>query len=265
MDKGKYWLSGFLLLVVLTSSVYFILNDEVRIDIQKTKSIFQVYEDGEWVVAGVEYVNLFDGTAKMRAKNRSLETEIVNNITTVTRIANYKEGISTIEIYTFDATVEDIELFPISHSIQVINGEGKLLQYEVQKLLYTGETVRDISSPQSFGHRMEVEWEDGNYYSRIYKYKNKDEGKLTVKYRIDSKRFTKNVRLFDPPEDISVTLNSPADNLEDGNTLVTFNATARLAANIKSLFDTVPLATSLNLAIILSEFCPVFRASASIP
>ena len=72
MDKGKYWLSGILLLVVLTSSVYFIFNEEVRIDIQKTRSIFKVYENGEWVISGIEYVNLFDVTAKMRAKNRSL-------------------------------------------------------------------------------------------------------------------------------------------------------------------------------------------------
>jgi len=201
MEKGKYWLSGFLLLVVLTASVYFVLDDNLRIDIGKTRSIFSVYEDGEWVISGVEYVNLFDGTAKMRAKNRSLDTVIgEDNITTVTRIANYKDGISTIEIYTFNPNVEEVELFPISHSIQVINGEGKLLQHEVQKLLYSGETVWDIQSPQSFGHKMKVEWESGNYYSRIWKYSGKDEGKLTVKYRIDSDDYNTNVRLFDPEE-----------------------------------------------------------------
>ena len=197
--KTKIWLSSVLLLVFLTASVYFIYNDEVRIDITKTRSIFKVYEDGEWVVSGIEYTNIFDGTAKMRAKNRSLDTVIgEDNRTKVTRIANYKDGISTIEIYTFDAQVEDVELFPISHSIEVINGEGKLLQYEVQKLLYTGETVKDIESPQSFGHKMKVEWEDGNYYSRIWKYSGKDEGKLTVKYRVDSSDYIKDVRLFDP-------------------------------------------------------------------
>ena len=142
--KTKIWLSSVLLLVFLTASVYFIYNDEVRIDIQKTKSIFQVYEDGEWVISGIEYTNIFDGSAKMRAKNRSLETIIgEDNFTTVTRIANYKDGISTIEIYTFDAQVEDVELFPISHSIKVIGADRPerpfILQYEVQKLLYTGD------------------------------------------------------------------------------------------------------------------------------
>jgi len=231
MNKGKYWLSGFILLGVLTASVYFVFNDEVRIDITKTRSIFKVYEDGEWVISGIEYVNLFDGAAKMRAKNRSLETIIgEDNITRVTRIANYKDEISTIEIYTFNPNVEDVELFPISHSIQVLNAEGKLLQYEVQKLLYTGETVWDVSSPQSFGHKMKVEWQDGNYYSRIYKYKNRDEGKLTIKYRIDSDDYSKNVRLFDPPSDIIVLFNSPANNSIEESPVITFNATANTSS-----------------------------------
>jgi len=208
MEKGKYILSTFLLLVVLTSSVYFVLNDNVRIDIEKTKSTFKVLENDGWVVSGIEYVNLFDGTAKMRAKNRSLETVIgENNITNVTRIANYKDDISTIEVYIFDPGSGDVELFPVSHSIQVINGEGKLLQYEVQKLLYSGETIKGIKSPQKFGYKMKVEWDEGNYYSKIYKYKDKDEGKLTVKYRIDSDDYFKNVRLFDPTYvDFNITI-----------------------------------------------------------
>ena len=119
---NKIILSSLLVLVILTASVYFVFDDEVRIDIQETRSIFKVYENGEWIVSGIEYVNVFDGSAKMRAKNRSLETVIgIDNITTVTRIANYKDGISTIEIYTFDPNVKDIEYFPISHSIQVLN------------------------------------------------------------------------------------------------------------------------------------------------
>lgn len=194
---NKYFV-GFLILVVLTSSIYIMLPGNVKIDITKTRSLFYVWENEGWVLSGIEYVNLFDGTAKMRAKNRSLDFVIVNNFTTVTRIANYKDGISTIEIYTFDGNTKDRELFPVNHEVRILNGEGKLFQYEIQKLLYTEETVWDILSPQSFGHSMKIEWEDGNYYSRIYKYVNKDEGKLTVKYRVDSNDFTKDVRLFDP-------------------------------------------------------------------
>ena len=74
MAKQKYYL-GFLILVILTSSVYIMLPDSVRIDIEPTKSTFKVWENDSWVISGVEYVNLFDGAAKMRAKNRSIISE----------------------------------------------------------------------------------------------------------------------------------------------------------------------------------------------
>lgn len=233
MEKGKYILSTFLLLVVLTSSLYLVLNDDVRIDIQKTRSIFSVNENGEWIVSGIEYVNLFDGSAKMRAKSRTLEVETFGEDTIVTRTAKYKNNILVSETYVFKSNTSDVTLFPISHEITVIGAVREnpedpeyILQYEVQKLLYTGETIKDIESPQSFGHKMVVEWDDGNYYSRIFKYSGKDEGKLTIKYRIDSDRFFKNVRLFDPPENITVTLNSPVDNFESESIIAQFNCSA---------------------------------------
>lgn len=213
----KYWI-GFLVLVILTSSIYIMLPGNVRIDVQKTRTIFYVWENESWVLSGIEYVNLFDGSAKMRAKSRNINYSTEGNITNIVRIANYKNNISTKETYTFDGSTKDVELFPINHEIIVYNatreGPEYILQYEVQKLLYTGETVWDISSPQSFGHMMKVEWEEGNYYSRIYKYKDKDEGKLTVKYRIDSNHFIKDVRLFDPVPIPNVIFDSktPANN-----------------------------------------------------
>jgi hypothetical protein len=203
MEKGKYILSAFLLLVVLTSSLYFVMNDDLRIDIQETRSIFKVQIDGKWVVSGIEYVNLFDGTAKMRASERTLDVETYGNDTIVTRTAQYKNNILVVETYIFQSNTSDITLFPISHDIRVIGADRPerpyILQYEVQKLLYTGITRKDVNSPQSFGNNMKVEWEDGNYYSRVYKYADKDEGKLTVRYRINESIFDRNVRLFDPP------------------------------------------------------------------
>ncbi|MHA1690045.1 MAG: hypothetical protein ACTSU7_00275 [Candidatus Heimdallarchaeaceae archaeon] len=186
-------------MVLLTSSVYIMLPNEVRIDVEKTRTTFQVYEDGEWILSGVEYVNLFDGTKKMRASSRDLDYFIEGNISTITRTANYKDGIITVEVYVFNGSSSDVRMYPVSHNIQVLNGEGKLLQYEVQKLLYDGETIKGIPSPQEFGHQMKVEWGEGNYYSRIWKYSGIDQGKLTVKYRIDSQFYEKDVRLFDPP------------------------------------------------------------------
>ena len=207
---NKY-IVGFLVLVVLTSSVYILLPDAVRIDIGGTYSTFKVWEDNSWVTAGQEYTILYDGTKKMRASSRSIEYFIEGTSTTIVRTANFKDGIIAIDTYTFDGNTTDVKLFPVSHNIQILNGEGKIFLYEVTKLHYTDETVSDITSPQSFGHKMKVEWEDGNYYSKIYKYVGKDEGKLSIRYRLDEPTETFNVRLFDPPPECTMTSVTPAD------------------------------------------------------
>ena len=202
---NKY-LIGILVLVLLTSSIYILYPDNVRIDVGKTYSTFKVYENDSWVLAGQEYTLMFDGTKKMRVSSRTVEHFIEGEVVKIIRTANFKDNVTVIDTYTFDGNEKDIELFPISHEINVLNGEGYILVYEVTKLEYSGETIKDILSPQEFGHNMKIEWEDGNYYSRIWGYTGRDEGKLTVKYRPDSENFIKQVRLFDPPkEEITYT------------------------------------------------------------
>lgn len=202
MKTSQKILLGFLTFVILTASVYFIFQDNLRIDVQKTKTTFQVYENGSWILAGTEYTKIYDGTTLMRANERvvnyTVDTE--KNISTVWRYAYFKENITAIDTYQFDGTKKDVELFPISHEIKIINGKGKILHYEVNDLIYKGETKNEITSPQAFGHKMKVEWQDGNYYSKIFKYKNKDVGKLTIRYRVDSEDYSVNVRLFDPSQ-----------------------------------------------------------------
>ncbi len=230
MAKITYIL-GVLIFVILTSSVYFMLPDSVRIDVGMTYSTFNVWENDKWVLAGQEYTLLFDGTKKMRASSRTVEEFIDGNIATIVRTANFKNNVTAIDTYVFDANEANVEMFPISHDINVLNGEGYILVYEVTKLQYFGETIKGIQSPQSFGHKMKVEWEEGNYYSRIYKYFYRDEGKLTVKYRPDSANFTKKVRLFDPPSNITVTLNDPEDNNFSAVDNVYFNCSADISGD----------------------------------
>ena len=178
---AKKYLIGFLMLCILVSSIYIMIPNSVRIDVKETHTTFMVWEKDAWILSGTERVNLMSGTTKMRAKERSLSQSIDEDIITIRRFALYKDNISINETYIFNANTTDVRLFPVEHEIIVTNGQGKILQYEVTDLLYTGETVKDISSPQSFGHNMKVEWDYGNYYSRIYKYKYQDKGKLTVK------------------------------------------------------------------------------------
>ena len=221
---------GFMILVVLTASIYILLPDKVRIDVEGTKTTFKVWENGQWVLAGTERTILFDGTTKMRAKSRNIEYFINGNKTKIVRTANFKQNITAIDTYLFDGTTKDVGLYPISHDVEIINGIGKIFVYEVNDLEYFGETIKDISSPQTFGHNMKIEWQDGNYYSKIYKYKNKDIGKLTIKYRLNEAYEKFNVRLFDPyPWDDTtptITLNFPVNNYNYTSTKsIDFNCT----------------------------------------
>ncbi len=244
MAKQKYFL-GFLILVMLTASIYVMIPGSVRIDIEKTKSTFKVWENGSWVISGVEYVNLFDGSAKMRASERTIENTMFENTSIITRVSKYKNNILVVERYLFDGNTDDVTLFPVQHSIEVIGAYRPerpfILQYEVQKLLYSGKTINGVKSPQSFGHRMNVEWDNGNYYSRILRYSGRNEGKLTVKYRIDSDRFFKNVRLFDPPENITVVLNSPVDNFQSEPN-ITYNCSSSIVGD--ELLENISLYTN---------------------
>ncbi len=228
---NKYFV-GFLIFVVLSASVYILLPGSVRIDIGKTYSTFKVWENGGWVLAGQEYTKLMDGTTLMRASSREVNYTIQGNITTAYRYAYFKEGCIAKDTYIFDGGTKDVKLFPVDHEIELFNCEGKIFLYEVTKLLYTGITKNGIESPQSFGHKMKVEWEDGNYYSRIYKYVNKEEGKLSIRYRVDSDYYSKSIRLFDPPEDINVTLVSPADDLFSEFLEVRFNVIGNITGDI---------------------------------
>ncbi len=191
----KYYI-GVLVLVILVSSIYVMLPDKIRIDVQKTKTIYRVYENDSWILAATEYVNLFDGTAKMRAWSRSVTNSTDFGIITIRRLAFYKDNIQTDETYVFDSRVSDVELVPILHETICINCVGKILQFEYRDILYDGET-KDILSPFSFGHNMKLTWQDGAYRAKVYQQKVASD-KIILRYRPVSDNEKFEVRLFDP-------------------------------------------------------------------
>jgi len=194
----KYYI-GFLILVILTASIYIYMPDKVRIDIQKTRTKFSVWENEKWVLAATEYMNVFDGTAKMRAKSRNLSYETIGDITTIIRIANYKDNISTIQIYTFNSGIEDVEYIPVKEETICINCEGKIVQFEYRDILYKGIT-KNIESPFAFGHQMKLEWGDEAYRAKVYQQKSVD--KIILRYRPESNYESYLVRMFDPVVDL---------------------------------------------------------------
>ena len=58
MGKIVYTI-GVLFLVILSASFYIMLQDEVRIDVTPTKTIYSVWEDDSWEKAATEYVQLW--------------------------------------------------------------------------------------------------------------------------------------------------------------------------------------------------------------
>ncbi len=193
----KYYI-GFLILVILSTSLYVMLPDKIRIDVQKTRTQYRVYENDSWILSATEYVNVWDGSKKMRAKNRSINWINNSGIITISREANYKDSISTYETYVFDSTKNDVELVPILHETICVNCVGKILQFEYKDITYSGET-KVIFSPFSFGHNMKLTWQDGAYYSKVLTYKTVSP-KIRIRYKPVKDRETFYVRLFDPLE-----------------------------------------------------------------
>lgn len=191
----KKILSAFLVVVFLTSSIYFMMPDKVRIDIGKTNTKYSVWENEEWVLAATEYVNIYDGTTKMRAKSRELDYWEDSENAYVNRTSIWKDNITTVQTYTFFKEADRVEEFPIKNELACINCVGKIVHYEIRDILYEGITEK-ISSPFNFGHNMKIEWQDVAYYSKVFQQKSVD--KIIIKYRPESDYEVYQVRLYDP-------------------------------------------------------------------
>jgi len=190
------------------------LPDKIRIDVSKTRTQYRVYEDGSWVLAATEYVNVFSGSTKLRAKNRSLDWKNNSGMIEIIRIANYRDSISTYEIYTFDSTKPNVELVPVSHEVFCINCVGKILHFEYRDITYDGET-KEITSPFRFGHKMKLEWQEGSYLSKIYTYKHA-KPKIWIRYKPKEDYESFLIRLFDPVSGRSAII----ENLDELGTIV---------------------------------------------
>ena len=187
---------GVLILVILTSSIYIMLPDKVRIDVQKTKTLISVFENDKWVLGATEFLNLFDGTTKMRAKSREVTNKTEGNLITITRTSKWKDNITTIHDYTFDFTISDVGLIPIEEKLYCYNCQGKIVHFEYRDILYDGLT-REAISPESFGHNIKIEWQDGYEWAKVYQQKVASD-KLIIRYKPKSDYEVYNVRLFDP-------------------------------------------------------------------
>ena len=195
----KHWIGLFVVLVALSSSAYFMMPDQVKFVVEPTKTQLFYFEEAigsDWHLLATERMILWDGSAKMRAKNRTVTTLIDKNISKIIREAHYKDNISTRQVYTVNGSLNDIEMIPVSHVAECFNCEGKIVSFEYKDLKYDGETKK-VSSPFTDG-RLKIEWDDDAYFEKVYNYKTVD-SKLLVKYRPESSYEVYTIRMFDPP------------------------------------------------------------------
>lgn len=208
MDKDNKLIIGFLIVVILSTSIYVTMNNKgVRLRVDKDKSTFYVLnENNRWIVSGREYNSLYDGTTKLNRDLKSIEINqiIEDDILRITRYTKYKRGPSIIDNYYFEGNNTDIELFPIRHVVQIYDAKGYYYRYDVRDLYYSGETFKldGVQTSMNFGKNMKVSWWNGYRLGWIYK-----SGSMYVKSeKIDSDYKEFDVKLFDPPPNINLTL-----------------------------------------------------------
>ena len=221
MPKIKIYI-GLIFLVLISSGVYITWPEQgLKMRIDEDRSTFYLYDDRYWRVSGRELNSLWSGTTKI---NRDLSTVYVNttfdldtNETIIIRFTKYRRGPVIVDTYKFDGKNTDIELFPVDHTIEIYNASGYIYQYEVRDLKYDGETIKGVTSPQTFG-RMKITFTDGYYWTTLYK-----SGILKVRYRVTEDYLKLDNRLFDPPSAVvhlytGGIINTPAY-IESGTTI----------------------------------------------
>ena len=192
----KIVLGSLLVLVILMASLYILMPGKVRIDFEETRTIFKVYEDDKFVVSGIEYVRIFDGTKLMRAKNRTINYTLLEGKAMAERVSMFKDEIVIDEKYEFNNNVTSVENVPLAHNICFANASGKIFEYMIDKVTYDGET-KDITSPFAFGRNMKLVFQDGWYRAKVHNYKTVSD-KIKIRYRVEKDYQCFNVRLFDP-------------------------------------------------------------------
>jgi len=199
MATNENIIVGFLIILLISTGAYITLIDQdLRIRVDEDKTTFYVKnENNRWTVSGREFNKLFDGTSRMnRRSSETNVTTIINNISntvTIIRHTKFIRGPVIKNTYTFDGRINDVELFPIRHTVEIINGTGFFYRYEVRDLIFDGIAGRVDVTEMEFGRNMKVTWQGGYRWARTYK-----SGILKVQYDIPSDYEVFNVRLFDP-------------------------------------------------------------------
>jgi hypothetical protein len=208
---------GVLLLTILAGGVGYVLFQDagLKIRVDEDKATFYVInENNRWIVGGREYTSIFEGTSKLyRARSKvsidyfywnatlgefvPLDQNIENYPAgefKIVRTTPYQRGPTVIDTWVFDGSLTDIEMFPVEHTVRVLNGEGFFLRYEAKDLHYDGQTYKlSDELVLRFGYDMKVSLHPGYRWGWVYQ-----TGTVRTQYDILSDDETFTFKLFDP-------------------------------------------------------------------
>lgn len=186
---------GLLVILIAATSIYVTFNNNLRIRVDNDKSTFYVLENNRWLVSGREYNKLYDGSKLVYRKTAGIKLDNYeqDGLFYITRTTPFSSGAVIKDTYSFQGTDKSVELFPVSHTVEIFNASGKFYRYEVRDLVYDGPTVKLETTQMSFGKNMKVEWSPGYNWAWVYK-----SSILKVQYKIKSDYEVFDVRLFDP-------------------------------------------------------------------
>lgn len=198
----KTILGSLLVLLTVLTGVVVLQMDEfgVKLKVAHGDSTFYVKDGNSWVVSGIEYNDLYKGSSKIPFNKSATNIETIldpgTNSTTVIRTSYYNKTLIK-DTYVLNGNIGDVELFPISHTIEVFNGTGLTYQYRLGSFQFNGPTNKNASSPIFLWKNMKVEWSSG--YSKAVLTQNPlKSDSLTVQWPITSDYLKVSARLFDP-------------------------------------------------------------------
>lgn len=183
-----------------------IYNDLIEIQVQHDYTKYKVKIGNRWLIGGIEKNRLLDGESVMQRFLNKIYVDTIYDeeklTTTIIRWTPYKRlGAGITDIYFFDGKTKDIENVPIYHKVIVHGAVGMIYEYEVNSLTYDGPNLDLTGTEMSFGRQIKVTWDPGYLSAKVY-----SNGKLKIRYYVDSPYKEINVRLFDPIiNDINIT------------------------------------------------------------
>lgn len=195
-DNGPVVL-GVLILLVSTTFIIVSLSDKAKIEIDLNESNFYVNESNDWVLSGTEinkiYVNgsLLELDIGKTFVNDS--TNIDENYSILSRTQFFINSSCVLtDVYEVNGSVEEVDLFPVNHTIILKNCSGVKYRYVLSNIDPLNQTGV-ITSPLNLGHRMRLNWEGDTDNQYI------DNETVYLEYVIDSNEEQYQIRLFDPP------------------------------------------------------------------